>query len=163
MAFVVTVSQINRRLALLIKDDKQIQNISVKGELSNFVEHFKSGHMYFTLRDGDASIKGVMFKSYADKLRFDPENGMNVIVTGSVQLYERDGICQIYAVDMEQEEGIGEGADSFEQIKQKLLKEGLFEQKRPLPEAPKSICVVTSETGAVLLRRRTLQCRWQRA
>ena len=104
MAFVVTVSQINRRLALLIKDDKQIQNISVKGELSNFVEHFKSGHMYFTLRDGDASIKGVMFKSYAEKLRFDPENGMNVIVTGSVQLYERDGICQIYAVDMEQEE-----------------------------------------------------------
>ena len=150
MAFVVTVSQINRRLALLIKDDKQIQNISVKGELSNFVEHFKSGHMYFTLRDGDASIKGVMFKSYAEKLRFDPENGMNVIVTGSVQLYERDGICQIYAVDMEQEEGIGEGADSFEQIKQKLLKEGLFEQKRPLPEAPKSICVVTSETGAAI-------------
>ena len=150
MAFVVTVSQINRRLALLIKDDKQIQNISVKGELSNFVEHFKSGHMYFTLRDGDASIKGVMFKSYAEKLRFDPENGMNVIVTGSVQLYERDGICQIYAVDMEQEEGIGQGADSFEQIKQKLLKEGLFEQKRPLPEAPKSICVVTSETGAAI-------------
>ena len=150
MAFVVTVSQINRRLALLIKDDKQIQNISVKGELSNFVEHFKSGHMYFTLRDGDASIKGVMFKSYAEKLRFDPENGMNVICTGSVQLYERDGICQIYAVDMEQEEGIGEGADSFEQIKQKLLKEGLFEQKRPLPEAPKSICVVTSETGAAI-------------
>ena len=150
MAFVVTVSQINRRLALLIKDDKQIQNISVKGELSNFVEHFKSGHMYFTLRDGDASIKGVMFKSYAEKLRFDPENGMNVIVTGSVQLYERDGICQIYAVDMEQEEGIGEGADSFEQIKQKLLKEGLFEQKRPLPEAPKSICVVTPETGAAI-------------
>lgn len=150
MAFVVTVSQINRRLALLIKDDKQIQNISVKGELSNFVEHFKSGHMYFTLRDGDASIKGVMFKSYAEKLRFDPENGMNVIVTGSVQLYERDGICQIYAVDMEQEEGIGEGADSFEQIKQKLLKEGLFEQKRPLPEVPKSICVVTSETGAAI-------------
>ena len=140
MAFVVTVSQINRRLALLIKDDKQIQNISVKGELSNFVEHFKSGHMYFTLRDGDASIKGVMFKSYAEKLRFDPENGMNVIVTGSVQLYERDGICQIYAVDMEQEEGIGEGADSFEQIKQKLLKEGLFEQKR----------VVPSETGAAI-------------
>ena len=150
MAFVVTVSQINRRLALLIKDDKQIQNISVKGELSNFVEHFKSGHMYFSPRDGDASIKGVMFKSYAEKLRFDPENGMNVIVTGSVQLYERDGICQIYAVDMEQEEGIGEGADSFEQIKQKLLKEGLFEQKRPLPEAPKSICVVTSETGAAI-------------
>lgn len=150
MAFVVTVSQINRRLALLIKDDKQIQNISVKGELSNFVEHFKSGHMYFTLRDGDASIKGVMFKSYAEKLRFDPENGMNVIVTGSVQLYERDGICQIYAVDMERDEGIGEGADSFEQIKQKLLKEGLFEQKRPLPEVPKSICVVTSETGAAI-------------
>lgn len=150
MALVVTVSQINRRLAMMIKDDKQIQNISVKGELSNFVEHFKSGHMYFTLREGDASIKGVMFKSYAEKLEFDPEDGMNVIITGSVQLYERDGACQIYAMDMKQEEGIGEGADSYEQIKQKLSKEGLFEQKRPLPEVPKSICVVTSETGAAI-------------
>lgn len=150
MALVVTVSQINRRLAMMIKDDKQIQNISVKGELSNFVEHFKSGHMYFTLREGDASIKGVMFKSYAEKLEFDPEDGMNVIITGSVQLYERDGACQIYAMDMKQKEGIGEGADSYEQIKQKLSKEGLFEQKRPLPEVPKSICVVTSETGAAI-------------
>lgn len=150
MALVVTVSQINRRLALLIKDDKLIQNISVKGELSNLVEHFKSGHMYFTLREGNASIKGVMFKNYAERLEFDPEDGMNVIVTGSVQLYERDGVCQIYAMDMKQDEGIGEGADSFEQIKQKLLKEGLFEQKRPLPEVPKSICVVTSETGAAI-------------
>lgn len=150
MALVVTVSQINRRLALLIKDDKLIQNISVKGELSNLVEHFKSGHMYFTLCEGNASIKGVMFKNYAERLEFDPEDGMNVIVTGSVQLYERDGVCQIYAMDMKQDEGIGEGADSFEQIKQKLLKEGLFEQKRPLPEVPKSICVVTSETGAAI-------------
>lgn len=150
MTLTVTVSQINRRLAMLIKDDKQIQNISVKGELSNFVEHFKSGHIYFTLRDGDASIKGVMFKSYAERLEFDPENGMNVIVTGSVQLYERDGACQIYAFNMKRDEGIGEGADSFERLKQKLLKEGLFEQKRPLPEVPKSICVVTSETGAAI-------------
>ncbi|MCM1299624.1 MAG: exodeoxyribonuclease VII large subunit, partial [[Eubacterium] siraeum] len=150
MAFVVTVSQINRRLALLIKDDKQIQSIAVKGELSNFVEHYKSGHIYFTLCDGDASIKGVMFRSYAEKLGFDPENGMNIIVTGSVQLYERDGTCQIIAVGMERDEGIGEGAETYEQIKQKLLKEGLFEQKRPLPDIPKSICVVTSETGAAI-------------
>lgn len=150
MNIVVSVSQINRRLATLIKSDEKIRNISVKGEISNFVEHFKSGHMYFTLKEGDASIKVVMFRWFAEKLSIDPENGMNVVVSGSVQLYERDGVCQLYATGIEQEEGLGEGLLSFEQLKEKLGKEGLFAQKRPLPQIPKSICVVTSETGAAL-------------
>lgn len=150
MGMVVSVSQINRRLATLIKSDDKIRNISVKGEISNFVEHFKSGHMYFTLKEGDASIKVVMFRWFAEKLSIDPENGMNVVVSGSVQLFERDGVCQLYATGIEQEEGLGEGLLSFEQLKEKLGKEGLFDRKRPLPSTPKSICVVTSETGAAL-------------
>lgn len=150
MELIVTVSQINRRLSLLLKGDKQIQNISVKGEISNFKDHFQSGHLYFTLKEGNASIKAVMFRSYAEKLGFLPENGMNVIVSGSVQFYERDGICQLYAARIERDEGIGDDALSFEQLKEKLSKEGLFSQKRPLPPVPRSICVITSETGAAL-------------
>lgn len=150
MALVVTVSQINRRLALLLKSDKAIQSISVKGEISNLKCHYQSGHIYFTLRDSTASIKAVMFKSYAKNLNIDLEDGMNVVVSGAVQFFERDGLCQLYAYDIKQEEGIGEGALSFEQLKNKLNEEGLFNQKRPLPERPKSICVVTSETGAAI-------------
>lgn len=150
MGIVVTVSQINRRLSMLIKNDKPIQNISVKGEISNFTEHFKSGHMYFTLREGDCGIKAVMFRSYASRLAFDPENGMNVIVTGSVQLYEREGTCQLYVTDITQDEGVGEGLLSFEQLKNKLNSEGLFDRKRPIPQNPRTVCVVTSETGAAI-------------
>lgn len=147
---VVTVSQINKRLAMLVKNDEKIRGISVKGEISNFKEHFPSGHMYFTLKEGGASIKAVMFKSYAERLEIYPENGMNAVVSGSVQVYEKDGTCQLYATGIDKEEGIGEGVLSFEQLKEKLSKEGLFDQNRPLPPSPKSICVVTSETGAAL-------------
>lgn len=150
MSVVVTVSQINKRLAVLVKGDEKLRSVSVKGEISNFKEHFPSGHMYFTLKEGNASIKAVMFKSYAERLSIYPENGMNAVVSGSVQVYERDGGCQLYATDIARDAGIGEDALSFEQLKEKLLKEGLFEQKRPLPSAPKSICAVTSETGAAL-------------
>ena len=150
MNVVVTVSQINRRLAGLVKGDEKLRNVSVKGEISNFKEHFPSGHMYFTLKEGNSSIKAVMFKSYAERLKIYPENGMNAVVSGSVQVYERDGACQLYATGIDRDEGMGEDALSFEQLKAKLLNEGLFEQKRPLPALPKSICVVTSETGAAL-------------
>ncbi len=146
----VTVSQICRRLSLLVKGDKDIQNISVKGELSNFKGISQSGHIYFTLSDSEASIKGVMFRSYAEKLEFYPENGMNVIVTGAISFYERGGVCQICATQIKQDDGVGEGANAFEQIKQKLYNEGLFDRKRPLPDTPKSICVVTSENGAAI-------------
>ena len=147
---IVTVTQINRHLAILLKGDKQIQNISVKGEISDFTHHTKSGHMYFRLREGKVSIKGIMFCDYAERLTFVPENGMNVVVTGSVQFFERDGVCQVYATQMQQEEGIGEGMLSYEQLKAKLNAEGLFDQHRPLPSQPSSICVVTSETGAAI-------------
>lgn len=147
---VVTVSQIVRRLSLLVKGDKDIQRISVRGEISNFTDHIKSGHLYFTLREGDSGIKAVMFRNYAERLTFAPSSGMNVVVTGSIQLYERDGTCQIYVTEMQQDEGIGEGLLSFEQLKAKLDDEGLFQQKRPLPMPPSAICVVTSETGAAL-------------
>lgn len=150
MALIVTVSQINRRLALLLKSDKAIQSVSVKGEISNLKYHYQSGHIYFTLRDSAASIKAVMFKSYAEKLNFELEDGMNIVVSGAIQFYERDGLCQLYAYDIKQEDGVGEGALSFEQLKNKLNEEGLFNQKRHLPEIPKSICVVTSETGAAI-------------
>ena len=149
MALVVTVSQINRRLALMLKGDKDLQNISVRGEISNLKYH-TSGHIYFSVRDDSASIKAVMFRSYAEKLNITLENGMNVVVTGAVQFYERDGVCQLYAYSIDREEGVGDGALSFEQLKNKLNEEGLFEQKRPLPEIPRSICVVTSETGAAI-------------
>ncbi len=150
MSVVVTVSQVNMRLALLIKNDDKLKGISVRGEISNFKEHFPSGHMYFTLKEGNASIKAVMFKSYAEKLEIYPENGMSVVVSGTIQLYERDGACQLYATGIDREEGMGEDALSFEQLKEKLFKEGLFEQKRPFPLQPKSICAVTSESGAAL-------------
>lgn len=150
MGFVVTVSQVVRRLALLVKEDKPMQNISVRGEISNFVHHLKSGHMYFSLKEGESSIKVVMFRWNAERLDILPENGMNVVVSGSVQVYERDGVCQLYATNIDREEGMGEDALSFEQLKEKLDKEGLFSQKRALPPCPKSICVVTSETGAAL-------------
>lgn len=150
MALIVTVSQINRRLALLLKSDKAIQSVSVKGEISNLKYHYQSGHIYFTLRDSAASIKAVMFKSYAEKLNFELEDGMNIVVSGAIQFYERDGLCQLYAYDIKREDGVGEGALSFEQLKNKLNEEGLFNQKRHLPEIPKSICVVTSETGAAI-------------
>ena len=147
---VVTVSQILRRLSLLVKSDRDIQRISVKGEISNFTNHIQSGHLYFTLREGNAGIKAVMFRNYAERLTFAPEVGMNVVVTGSIQVYERDGACQVYVTEMQQEDGTGEGLLSFEQLKAKLNEEGLFLQKRPLPPSPSSICVVTSETGAAI-------------
>ena len=150
MSITVTVSQLVRRLSMLVSSDREIRSISVKGEISNFTNHIKSGHLYFTLRDGDSGIKAVMFRNHAEKLTFAPEAGMNVVVTGSVQLYERDGACQIYVTSMQQDEGIGEGLLSFEQLKAKLDQEGLFQQKRPLPKTPASICVVTSETGAAI-------------
>lgn len=150
MGFVVTVSQVVRRLSLLVKEDKPMQNISVRGEISNFVHHLKSGHMYFSLKDAESSIKVVMFRWNAERLDIVPENGMNAVVSGSVQVYERDGVCQLYATDIDREDGIGEGALSFEQLKEKLGKEGLFSQKRALPSCPRSICVITSETGAAL-------------
>ena len=145
----LTVRQLNFYVRSLIEGDMRLADVCVVGELSNFKNHYQSGHIYFTLKDNDAQIKCVMFRSFASRLKFRAEDGMRVIVRGRVSLYEKDGTYQLYAEEM-LPDGVGDIALAFEQIKEKLQKEGLFdeENKRPLPEFPKRIAVVTSETGA---------------
>ena len=147
----LTVKQLNLYVRSLIEGDPRLSGVCVSGELSNFKNHYQSGHFYFTLKDNDAQIKCVMFRSYAMKIKFRPEDGMRVILRGRVSLYEKDGTYQLYAEEM-LPDGIGDIALAFEQIKEKLQKEGLFdeENKRPVPRFPKRIAVVTSETGAAV-------------
>lgn len=147
--FVVTVSQLNRRISVLLSGEKTFADLCVRGEISNLTIHYKSGHIYFSLKDETASVKAVMFRSNAEKLDFLPEEGMSVVVRGSVQCFERDGVYQIYANEIIPE-GAGKQALAFEQLKEKLSAEGLFSQKRAIPQFPKKIAVVTSETGAAL-------------
>lgn len=151
MSSVLTVSQINTYLKSLIDGDSNLKNIYVSGEISNFTNHYRSGHYYFTLKDERASVKAVMFRASAERLRFMPENGMKVLVRCSASLYERDGAYQLYCEDM-QPDGIGELTLAFEQLKKKLENEGLFDppHKKPLPAHPERIGVVTSPTGAAI-------------
>lgn len=148
---VLTVSQINRYIAFSLKNDRNLQGIMVKGEISNFVRHFRSGHMYFTLKDSESSVKAVMFASAAARLKFLPEDRMEVIVSGSVSVYERDGAYQLYVNDIVPE-GAGKAGAALEQLRKKLAKEGIFDSahKRPLPEMPAKIGVVTSLCGAAV-------------
>lgn len=147
--FAVTVSQINRRLSMMIKDDKALANLYVRGEISNFTYHSASGHMYFTLKDDSAAIKCVMFKSYADKLKYPLQSGMRVLLHAAVGLYERDGCCQLYVSEVFPE-GAGEMYLAFEQVKSELERGGYFAQKRDLPLLPRTICIITAEKGAAL-------------
>lgn len=151
MSTVLKVSQINTYLKSLMDDDINLRNIYITGEISNFTNHYRTGHLYFTLKDEKSAIKAVMFRSSASRLRFEPENGMKVLIRGSVTVFERDGTYQIYCDDMIPE-GMGELTIAFEQLKEKLRKEGLFdeENKKPLPEYPERIGVITSPTGAAL-------------
>lgn len=148
---VLTVTQINRYISFKLKEDKNIQGIMVKGEISNFVEHYRSGHCYFTLKDNESAVKAVMFASAASRLKFQPEDGMSVIVSGSISVYERDGVYQLYVNDI-QPDGIGSVSVALEQLKKKLAKEGIFDtaHKRPLPVMPKKIGAVTSLSGAAV-------------
>jgi len=147
----VTVTQLNTYLKSLLAGTNILQDIMVKGEISNFKHHYPSGHFYFTLKDGGSAIRAIMFKSNAQMIKFTPENGMSVIVRGSVALYEKDGTVQLYAADM-QPEGMGALHLAYEQLKEKLSKEGLFDarHKKPIPPFPKAIGIVTSKTGAAL-------------
>ncbi len=147
--FTVTVSQINRRLATLVKSDKALNDVYVNGEISNFTLHQASGHIYFTLKDELSSIKCVMFAGYATKLKFMPQSGMSVLVHASVGVYERDGANQLYITEI-MPQGIGEMYLAFEQAKQTLEKEGYFSQKRDIPVVPQKICIITAIKGAAL-------------
>lgn len=147
----VTVRQLNLYAKSLLEGDKRLCDIAVTGELSNFKNHYSSGHWYFTLKDEAAAIRGVMFRSSAVRVKFTPQDGMQVIVRGRVSLYEKDGQYQFYAEEM-LPAGDGGIALAFEQIKQRLAAEGMFDEsnKRPIPVFPRRIAVVTSDTGAAV-------------
>lgn len=147
----VTVKQLNLFVKSLIEGDTRLNDIYVTGEISNFKNHYASGHLYFTLKDNDASIRCVMFKGYASRVKFNIEDGLKVILRGRVSIYEKDGQYQFYAEEMHPD-GLGDISLEFEQIKERLSKEGLFdsENKRPIPKFPKRIAVITSETGAAV-------------
>lgn len=148
---VISVSKLNELVKMLIEDCQPLRNIYVSGEISNFTHYYRSGHMYFTLKDEKSQIKAVMFSSYAAKLRFKPENGMKVICRGRLAVYEKSGEYQIYAEDL-QPDGLGALNLAFEQLKMKLFSEGVCsdEVKKSLPLYPKKIGVVTSNIGAAV-------------
>ena len=145
-----SVSALTQYIKSMFQSEGLLRNVSVEGELSNY-KMYASGHCYFTLKDETASLKGVMFKSRARLLRFQPENGMKVVATGEVSVYERDGAYQLY-VERLLPVGAGELSVAFEQLKARLAAEGLFneEHKKPLPPFPRTIGIVTSLSGAVL-------------
>ncbi|MBQ9914072.1 MAG: exodeoxyribonuclease VII large subunit [Clostridia bacterium] len=151
MSTILTVSQINTYLKSIIDSDINLKNIYVSGEISNFTNHYRTGHFYFTLKDERSAVKAVMFRSAAQRISFEPENGMKVLVRANLSLYERDGIYQLYCEDIIPE-GVGELTLAFEQLKQKLSERGMFDEskKRPLPPYPEKIGVITSPTGAAL-------------
>ena len=148
---VLTVTQLNQYVKFLLEGDSNLDCVYVTGEISNFTDHYRSGHLYFSLKDDRCTLKSVMFASAACHLRFHPENGMKVLVRGRVSAYEVSGQYQLYAEEM-QPVGAGERAVALEQLKEKLRWEGLFDaqRKRKLPRYPMRIGVVTSATGAVI-------------
>ena len=146
----ITVTDLNKYIKGRIDNDEMLNNVLVKGEISNFKNHY-TGHMYFTLKDENSLIKCVMFKTYTTHLSFMPKDGMKVIILGGVSVFERDGVYQIYAKAMK-EDGLGDLYVAYEELKNKLSNEGLFDEKykKPIPFMPKTIVVLTSNTGAVL-------------
>ncbi len=148
---VLTVTQVNEYMKTLIEAQPNLRSLYIKGEISNFTNHYKTGHFYFTLKDEGGLIRSVMFKFSVDKLKFVPENGMKVIAHGRISAFVRDGQYQFYADEMEPD-GIGALYIAYEQLKAKLEKEGLFDAryKKPLPKIPKRIGIITSPTGAAI-------------
>ena len=136
---------------MLIEHDEILMSVSVRGEISNFTNHYKTGHFYLTLKDEGSLIKAVMFRGNASKLKFMPENGMKVVVTGRVSAYVRDGQYQIYIESMEPD-GVGALYIAYEQLKKKLTEEGLFDRskKKPIPKIPTRVGIITSPTGAAV-------------
>ncbi len=148
----LTVSQLNTYVKLTLESDAKLKRVTVLGEISNFVNYYKSGHLYFSLKDEKSSVKAVMFGAAARYLKFTPENGMTVYAVGRVSLFERDGTYQLY-VDSLEPKGAGELMAAFEQLKKKLAKEGLFDEslKKKIPSMPSKIGVITSPSGAAVM------------
>lgn len=148
---VLTVSQLNRYVKSRMDADENLYNVFLVGEISNFTNHYKTGHFYFSLKDEEAQIKAVMFRGNAAKVKFRVENGLRVIIRGRVSLYEAAGSYQVFVDDM-QPDGAGALQLAFEQLKEKLQSEGLFAEahKKPIPKYPERIGVITSETGAAI-------------
>ena len=146
----ISVSELNSYIKNKIADDEYLNNVLIKGEISNFKNHY-TGHMYFTLKDENSLIKCIMFKSYAQKLDFMPKDGMKVFVLCGVSVFERDGVYQIYVKAM-QEDGVGILYKKYEELKQRLDEEGYFDEshKQKIPLMPKVIGVLTSQTGSVI-------------
>lgn len=146
----ITVSELNKYIKNKVDEDEYLNYVYVKGEISNFKHHY-TGHMYFTLKDEKSLIKCIMFKSSTSTLNFAPTDGMKVLVLGTVAVYEAGGVYQIYCKSMQQD-GIGDLYKEYEKLKNKLEKEGLFNEahKKKIPLMPKTIGVLTSRTGAVI-------------
>lgn len=146
---ILTVSEINKYLAFKVNSDNNLKSKLIKGEISNFKLHEKTGHIYFTLKDEKSSIRAIMYRSYAEKLKTKIEDGMSVVVIASVMLYEKDGNCQLSVTDIQL---VGEGKINaeLERLKKKLYDEGLCseERKRPLPEFPRKIGLITARGSA---------------
>ena len=149
-AIAVSVTDLNLYIKEKIAGDEALSAVVVKGEVSNFKRHY-TGHLYFTLKDEKSLIKCIMFKSYAERLAFEPKEGTKVMVFGSVSVFERDGIYQIYVKAMK-EDGIGDLYEKYEKLKADLEKEGLFDEshKKKIPQKPNIIGVLTSQTGSVI-------------
>ena len=147
----ISVTDLNKYIKEKIDGDEILNNVLVKGEISNFKNHY-TGHLYFTLKDENSLIKCVMFKSYVSHLNFMPKDGMKVMILGSVSVFERDGVYQIYAKAMK-EDGLGSLYEAYEKLKANLEKEGLFDEKhkKKIPFMPRTIGVLTSNTGAVII------------
>ena len=148
---VLSVSQLNRYIKMNFDADENLANIFISGEISNFTNHYRTGHLYFTLKDDSAAVRAVMFNSSAKRLKFMPEDGMKVIARGRVSVYEASGQYQLYVDDM-QPDGVGALNLAYEQLKEKLQKEGLFSElhKKPLPPYPEKVGVISSPTGAAV-------------
>jgi len=146
----ITITELNRYMKEKVAEDEFLQNVYVKGEISNFKNHY-TGHMYFTLKDENSLIKCIMFKSFAERLKFMPKDGTKVVVFGTVSVYERDGVYQIYVKAMK-EDGLGDLYTAYNELKEKLEREGLFDQryKKKIPFMPERIGVLTSKTGSVI-------------
>nr|MBQ4317959.1 exodeoxyribonuclease VII large subunit [Clostridia bacterium] len=149
--YVLTVTQLNNYIKSILDNTKVLTSVFIKGEISNFTNHYKTGHLYFTLKDEGGLIRAVMFKGAAQKLKFMPADGMKVIAHGRLSMYVKDGQCMYYADSLEPD-GVGALYVAFEQLKAKLGAEGLFSEarKRPLPKIPKRVGIITSPTGAAV-------------